>query len=102
LRKADLWYASISLQCEVSIPDSLPHGHPIGVDIGLEKFLATSDGVFVKPPKFFKQLQSQHSTELTPKSEIAATQIGEITTKVEELRKATYQSCTTSPQNRQH
>jgi putative transposase len=59
LRKADLWYASISLQCEVSIPESLPHGHPIGVDIGLEKFLATSDGVFVKPPKFFKQLQSQ-------------------------------------------
>jgi putative transposase len=59
LRKADLWYASISLQCEVSIPESLPHGHPIGVDIGLEKFLATSDGVFVKPPKFFKQLQSR-------------------------------------------
>ncbi|MEI2580420.1 RNA-guided endonuclease InsQ/TnpB family protein, partial [Scytonema sp. PRP1] len=27
--------------------------------IGLEKFLATSDGVLVKPPKFFKQLQSE-------------------------------------------
>jgi putative transposase len=25
----------------------------------LEKFLATSDGVFVKPPKFFKKLQSR-------------------------------------------
>jgi putative transposase len=56
LRKADKWYASISLQCDVSIPDPLPHGRPIGVDIGLEKFLATSDGVLVKPPKFFKQL----------------------------------------------
>jgi putative transposase len=59
LRKADRWYASISLQCDVSIPDPIPHGHPIGVDIGLEKFLATSDGVLVKPPKFFKKLQSE-------------------------------------------
>ncbi|HEY9674275.1 MAG TPA: RNA-guided endonuclease TnpB family protein [Waterburya sp.] len=59
LRKADKWYASISLQCDVSVPDPAPHGHPIGVDIGLEKFLATSDGVLVKPPKFFKSLQSE-------------------------------------------
>jgi putative transposase len=59
LRKADKWYASISLQCEVSVPDPAPHGHPIGVDIGLEKFLATSEGVLVKPPKFFKSLQSE-------------------------------------------
>jgi putative transposase len=59
LRKADRWYASISLQCDVSVPDPAPHGHPIGVDIGLEKFLATSDGTLVKPPKFFKQMQSK-------------------------------------------
>jgi putative transposase len=59
LRKADYWYASISLQCDVTIPEPTPCGHPIGVDIGLEKFLATSDGVFVKPPKFFKSLQSE-------------------------------------------
>jgi putative transposase len=59
LRKADKWYASISLQCDVSVPDPNPHGHPIGVDIGLEKFLATSDGVLVKPPKFFKSLQGK-------------------------------------------
>src|SRR4028119_1406780 len=59
LRKADRWYGSISLQCDVSVPDPAPHGHPIGVDIGLEKFLATSDGVLIKPPKFFKELQSK-------------------------------------------
>lgn len=59
LRKADRWYASINIQCDVSVPDPMPHGYPIGVDIGLEKFLATSDGVLVKPPKFFKQLQSR-------------------------------------------
>ncbi len=59
LRKADKWYVSVNIQCDVSIPDPTPHGHPIGVDIGLEKFLATSDGVLVKPPKFFKVMQSQ-------------------------------------------
>jgi putative transposase len=33
----------------------LTHSHMVthGVDVGLEKFLATSDGVLVKPPKFF-------------------------------------------------
>jgi putative transposase len=59
LKKADRWYASIALQCDINVPEPAPHGHPIGVDIGLEKFLATSDGVLVKPPKFFKSLQSQ-------------------------------------------
>jgi len=59
INKADKWYASVNIQCDVSVPDLMPHGHPIGVDIGLEKFLATSDGVLVKPPKFFKTLQSQ-------------------------------------------
>lgn len=59
LKKADIWYASINIQCDVNIPDQRPHGHPIGVDVGLEKFLATSDGVLVKPPKFFKQMQSK-------------------------------------------
>jgi putative transposase len=59
MRKADRWYASISIQCDVSVPDPTPHGHAIGVDIGLEKFLSTSDGVLVKPPKFFKKLQSE-------------------------------------------
>ncbi|MEQ8464831.1 RNA-guided endonuclease InsQ/TnpB family protein [Coleofasciculus sp. F4-SAH-05] len=59
IRKADKWYASINIQCNVNVPDPKPHGHPIGVDVGLEKFLATSDGVVVKPPKFFKTLQSK-------------------------------------------
>jgi putative transposase len=59
MRKADRWYAAVSIQYDVSVPDPAPHGHPIGVDIGLEKFLATSDGVLVKPPKFFKKLQGE-------------------------------------------
>lgn len=59
IKKADRWYASVAIQCDVNVPDPIPHGHPIGVDTGLEKFLATSDGVRVLPPKFFKSLQGK-------------------------------------------
>jgi putative transposase len=59
IRKADRWYASINLQLDVNIPHPMPQGHPIGVDIGLEKFLATSEGNIVRSPKFFKQKQSE-------------------------------------------
>lgn len=59
INKADLWYASINIQCDVSVPDPMPHGHPIGVDVGLSKFLATSDGVLVKSPKFLKVMQGK-------------------------------------------
>jgi putative transposase len=59
LKKADCWYASVNIHGDVNVPDPTPHGHAVGVDVGLEKFLATSDGVLVKPPQFFKQLPSK-------------------------------------------
>jgi putative transposase len=59
INKADIWYASINIQCDVNVPSPMPHGHPIGVDVGLEKFLATSDGILVKSPKFLKVMQSK-------------------------------------------
>jgi len=59
IRKADIWYADLNIQCDVKVPDPMPHGHPIGVDVGLEKFLATSDGVLIKSPKFWKIMQRQ-------------------------------------------
>ena len=68
IRKADKWYVSVCIQLNVEVPTPLTPpliggteggGHPVGVDIGLEKFLATSDGILVKPPKFFKKMQSK-------------------------------------------
>jgi putative transposase len=32
----------------------MPHGFPIGIDLGLDQFLATSEGKLVKRPKFLK------------------------------------------------
>jgi putative transposase len=53
------WYAQLILQADVSVPDVMPHGEPIGIDLGLEKFLAVSTGEMVERPRFFVNLQSQ-------------------------------------------
>ena len=56
LKKAKGWYAVTTIQSDLEIPDPVPHGHCIGLDVGLRFFCATSDG-FVEPGrKFFKTL----------------------------------------------
>ncbi|CCQ66758.1 Phosphate transport system permease protein PstA (TC 3.A.1.7.1) [Crocosphaera watsonii WH 0402] len=32
-------------------------GHPLGIDLGLDKFLVTSDGELVDRPRFLNRLQ---------------------------------------------
>ncbi|MDJ0717917.1 MAG: transposase [Prochloraceae cyanobacterium] len=53
------WYAVVTIQSDVSVPDVIPYGRAIGIDIGLENFLTTSDGFTVRPARFFKDLQSE-------------------------------------------
>ena len=57
--KSSGWYAQLILQSDVSVPDIMPHGEPIGIDLGLEKFLAVSTGELVERPRFFGDLQSK-------------------------------------------
>ena len=57
VRKHSGWYATLCIQSDVSIPDVAPHGHSIGIDVGLEYFLSTSDGLQVERPRFFGKLQ---------------------------------------------
>ncbi len=45
------------LALDVSVPSTMPHGHALGIDLGLEKFLATSDNELVARPKFFVDAQ---------------------------------------------
>lgn len=59
VRKASGWYAQLVLQADISVPDVQPHGEPIGIDVGLEKFLAVSNGKLVERPLFFVALQSK-------------------------------------------
>jgi putative transposase len=56
IHQASGWYAAIVVQMDVSVPDSTPQGHALGIDVGLEYFLSTSDGEQVKRPRFFNQL----------------------------------------------
>ncbi len=49
----------LALECEVSVPDVMPSGYPLGIDLGLDKFLATSDGELIERPKFFVERQRE-------------------------------------------
>jgi len=57
VRKASGYFVMLSLQSDLQVPKPRPHGHPIGIDIGLDKFLATSEGELIDRPKFFNTLQ---------------------------------------------
>nr|WP_238718495.1 transposase [Petrachloros mirabilis] len=56
VRKASGYFVMLSLEADVDIPAVAPHGHPVGIDVGLEYFLSTSDGEQVKRPRFFDSL----------------------------------------------
>ena len=57
VRKASGYFVMLSLQLDVDVPQPFPHGHPRGLDLGFDKFVATSDGLEVKRPRFLKSLQ---------------------------------------------
>ncbi|MEQ9356898.1 MAG: transposase [Coleofasciculus chthonoplastes F1-TOW-03] len=59
VKKAMGWFAVICLYSDVEIPEPSPHGHAIGVDVGLLSYLATSDGYSEPGRKFFKTEQSR-------------------------------------------
>jgi putative transposase len=59
--KADGWYVSFSLE-DGTVPDVLPVGDikaVVGIDVGLEKFLVTSDGDAVEIPQFYRKSQKR-------------------------------------------
>ena len=55
--KASGYFVMLSLQLDVDVPSPMPHGHPRGLDLGYDKFVATSDGEEIKRPRFLKTLQ---------------------------------------------
>ena|SRR5579883_820093 len=57
VKRASGWYVMLTLQWDVCVPQPLPHSDALGVDVGLMNFIATSNGLSVKRPKFFVDLQ---------------------------------------------
>ena len=47
--RGTIWYAVVTIVCDINVPDPLPFGRGIGIDIGLESFLVTSDNFRVEP-----------------------------------------------------
>ena len=59
IRRASGFYLMLIFQSEVSIPAVPLKGKVVGVDVGLEYFLSTSEGMQVARPKFFARMQRQ-------------------------------------------
>ncbi len=57
VKRASGWYVMLTLQCDFEVPDILPHGEALGIDVGLRNYLATSAGELVPRPRFFADLQ---------------------------------------------
>ena len=57
VKQASGWYVMLTLQADIQIPDLMPHGQAVGIDLGLKSFLATSTGEQVVRPRFFVDLQ---------------------------------------------
>jgi transposase len=58
-RRARLLYIMLTWQWDVSIPDIIPHGNPVGIDIGLTNFVATSNGLLIEKTRFFALRRTQ-------------------------------------------
>jgi putative transposase len=59
VKRASGYFVQLIYQLAVNIPDVPVHGHPLGVDLGLDSYLATSEGELVKRPRFFNRLYGQ-------------------------------------------
>lgn len=57
VRKATRWEAIVSIESDIEIPTVQPQGRAVGIDLGLEKFLTTSQREFIGRPKFFVDKQ---------------------------------------------
>ena len=57
VKRASGFYAMLTLQWAVDVPQHLPHGEAIAIDVGLLNFVAASSGFLLPRPKFFVDLQ---------------------------------------------
>jgi putative transposase len=57
VKRVSGYYVMLIFQADITIPEPSLVGHVIGVDVGLEYFLSTSDGLQLNRPKFFVDLQ---------------------------------------------
>ncbi|MDJ0533797.1 MAG: transposase [Xenococcaceae cyanobacterium MO_207.B15] len=54
VKRASGYYLMIVFQSQESVPDSIPGKISLGLDAGIESFVATSSGELIKSPKFLR------------------------------------------------
>ena len=59
VKKAVGWFAVVAIESDIEFPSPIPHGHAIGVDVGLISYISTSDSYTEPRPKFFKTAYSR-------------------------------------------
>ena len=57
VRRSSGFYAMLTLQWDVNVPDVMPHGEAIGIDVGISHFAAVSNGKLFPNPRPFKKLE---------------------------------------------
>jgi putative transposase len=57
--RASGWYAMLTLQWDVEVPDLMPHGEAIGIDVGISHLVAVSNGKLFPNPRPFRKLEGK-------------------------------------------
>jgi len=59
VKRSSGWYVMLTLQWAIDVPQPMPHGEPIGLDVGISHFVAVSNGRLFPNPKPFRKLERQ-------------------------------------------
>ena len=52
IKKASGYYANLMIELNVNVVLPTPHGHAVGIDVGIQSMIASSDGLILSRPKF--------------------------------------------------
>lgn len=59
VKRSCAYFVMLTYQLGLQVANAPAHGHFLGVDIGVDNYLATSDGELVSRPRFFNALHRQ-------------------------------------------
>ncbi|WP_414623204.1 RNA-guided endonuclease InsQ/TnpB family protein [Calothrix sp. CCY 0018] len=59
VKRVSGWYVMLTIQWDLNPPSPMPHGEAVGIDVGLTSFVATSNGLLIKRPRFFLDAESK-------------------------------------------
>ncbi|MEQ8754987.1 MAG: transposase [Coleofasciculus sp. G1-WW12-02] len=57
VKRASGWYVMLTLEWDLDVPQPMPHGEAIGIDVGISHFAAVSNGKLFPNPRPFKHLE---------------------------------------------